>query len=101
MKTRMRALLALVLVLATGGCTARERAHLDAFFEANSPFGDESEPAPQAPIPAQLNPKCRDVASDRSSDVLAEGYDADVARAVYDSVYADCLVWARRGSDLQ
>jgi hypothetical protein len=52
-------------------------------------------------MPAQLNPRCREVASDRSSDVLAQGYDGDVARAVYNSVYADCVAWAQRGSDVR
>ena len=96
----MRTLVALVLVFGLSACTDRERAHLDAFFEANSPFSDDP-PAPSAPIPAQLNPKCREVASNRSSDVRAQGFDGNVARTVYNSVYADCVAWAQRGSDLR
>ena len=96
----MRPLLALILVLGLSGCTDRERSHLDAFFDSDSPFPDDS-PAPSAPIPAQLNPKCREVASDRSADVQAQGFDGNVARTVYNSVYADCVAWAKRESELQ
>jgi hypothetical protein len=96
----MRALLALILVFGLSGCTDRERSHLDAFFGANSPFSDDP-PAPSAPIPAQLNPKCREVAFNRSSDVRSQGFDGNVARAVYNSVYSDCTAWAQRGSDLR
>jgi len=96
----MRALLALILVFGLSGCTDRERSHLDAFFGANSPFSDDP-PAPSAPIPAQLNPKCREVAFNRSSDVRSQGFNGNVARTVYDSVYADCVAWAKRDSDLR
>jgi len=90
----MRAVLALVLALGLSGCTDRERTHLDAFFGANSPFPDGP---PTAPIPAQSDPKCQEVAFDRSFDVRSQGFDGDVAREVYNSVYADCIAWARRG----
>lgn len=97
----MRALFALILVFGLGGCTDRERSHLDAFFDANSPFPDDSPPAPSAPLPAQLNPKCREVALNRSSDVRSQGFNGNVARTVYNSVYADCVAWAKRDSELQ
>jgi hypothetical protein len=96
----MRAILALLLALGVCGCTDRERAHLGAFLDA--PFADDAPDAvPHAPIPAQLDPKCREVAAGRSADVMAQGYDGDVARTVFDSVYADCVAWAQRGSDLR
>jgi len=95
----MRAVLALLLVLGVCGCTDRERAHLGAFLDA--PFSDDADVAPRAPDPAQLDPKCREVASERSADVLAQGYDGDVARAVSNSVYASCVAWARRGAGPQ
>ena len=95
----MRALLAFVLALGVGGCTDRERAHLGTFLDA--PFGEDADAAPPPPIPAQLDPKCREVASERSTDVAAEGFDGDVARKVFDSVYADCVAWEQRRSDVQ
>lgn len=97
----MRALLALIVLLGLSGCTDRERSHLDAFFDANSPFSEDDSPAPSAPIPAQLNPKCREVAYNRSSDVRSQGFDDVVARTVYNSVYADCVAWAERESKLR
>jgi hypothetical protein len=95
----MRAVLALLLALGVCGCTDRERAHLGSFLDA--PFTDDADAPPHAPIPAQLDPQCREVASDRSADVQAQGFGGDVASAVYNSVYADCAAWAKRGSDLQ
>ena len=94
----MRALLAFVLAIGVGGCTDRERAHLGAFLDA--PFGEDAGATPRQP-PAQLDPKCREVASERSTDVAAEGFDGDVARKVFDSVYADCVAWEQRRSDVQ
>jgi hypothetical protein len=87
------------MVLAAGGCTDVERSHVAQFADAL--FGDDEADVPHAPIPAQMNPKCRAVALERSSDVLAQGYDGAVARSVYNSVYADCVAWAQRGADVR
>ena len=97
----MRLILGLVLVLAVGGCTNAEWSHAIRFAHVDELFDDDDAPALSAPMPAQLNPKCREVASNRSADVLVQGYDGDVARAVFNSVYTDCFAWAQRGSNVQ
>ena len=96
----MRALLALILMLGVAGCTARERAHFDRFFDTDL-FDDGSDDTPLAPMPAQLNPRCHEVASERAHDIVAQGFDAGTAQAVFNSTYADCVAWAQRGSDVR
>jgi hypothetical protein len=96
----MRTLLVLVLALGVTGCTARERAHFDSFFDTDL-FSDDPDETPLAPMPAQLNPRCNEVASDRANDVVVQGFGADTARAVFNSTYADCVAWSRRGSDMR
>lgn len=89
----MRAVLALVTVLAAGGCSG---AGWSTFPDAL--FGDDSEvgSAPAQPL-AFSNTKCRELAFDRSLDVADQGFDESVRRAVFVSTYTDCVAWAARG----
>ncbi len=97
----MRALLALILVLGTAGCTDADWAHVanlespDAMFGGDSAVDDD-----RAPAAPHSNARCEEVATDRSADVAEQGFDSDIRRAVYDSTYADCVAWAARGTSV-
>jgi hypothetical protein len=45
---------------------------------------------------ASLRAKCAAVARERSGDAAAQGFDEDVAAAVFASTYADCIHWGAR-----
>jgi len=92
----MRAVLALVCVLAAGGCSA---AGLHTFANnVDVLFGGDSEESAPPPIPSDT--KCRDLALDRSSDVADQGFDDNVRREVFATTYSDCVAWAARGTTL-
>jgi hypothetical protein len=89
----MRAVLALVMVVAAGGCSGVGwRAFPDALF------GDDSEVGSASGQPLVFsNNKCRELAFDRSLDVADQGFDESVRRAVFVGTYTDCVNWAARG----
>jgi hypothetical protein len=96
---KMRAVLALVMILAAGGCSDAGWRTVAGHVDPDALFGgDPDENAvPSLPAP-HSNAKCRDLAFDRSSDVADQGFDEQVRQAVYASTYADCVAWAARGS---
>ncbi|MGZ5938945.1 MAG: hypothetical protein ACXWLD_02845 [Rhizomicrobium sp.] len=97
----MRALLALILVLGTAGCTDADWTHVANFVTPDAMFGGDSAlDDDRAPAVSHSNARCEDVASDRSADVAQQGFDSDIRRAVYDSTYADCVAWAARGTSV-
>jgi hypothetical protein len=95
----MRAILALVILLAAGGCSNSDWQALainpDAFFGEDS----DASSAPAQPLDLS-NTTCRDVAFDRTADVADQGFDESVRRAVFAGTYADCVAWAARSSTL-
>jgi hypothetical protein len=93
----MRATLALVLLLAAGGCSSSEWQALATNTDAV--FGGDSDAISTPTEPIDLSDtKCRDVAFDRSADVADQGFDESVRRAVFAGTYADCVAWAARSS---
>lgn len=96
---KMRTVMALVMVLAAGGCADADWHAFAGHVDPDALFGtDPDENAvPAMPAP-QSNVKCRDLAFDRSSDAADQGFDDEVRHAVYVSTYADCVAWATRGS---
>ena len=93
----MRAALAFVLVLAAGGCSGTDWHH----FNPDDLFGGDSDENPPPAQPFALSdPKCRELAFDRSSDVADQGFDEGVRDAVFTTTYADCVAWAARGTTM-
>ena len=97
----MRALLALILVLGTAGCTDADWTHVATFVTPDAMFGgDSAADDDRAPVALHSNARCEEVATDRSADVGEQGFDSDIRRTVYDSAYADCVAWATRGTSV-
>jgi hypothetical protein len=91
----MRAASALVFVLVLGGCSHASWHH----FNPDAFFGGDPDEDP-TPIQALVlsDPRCRELALDRSSDVADQGFDESVRDEVIARTYADCLAWAARGT---
>ena len=100
----MRVLLILASVLLLAGCTDSDWAHVMSGVGVGSDkppaYPDSAAAANYAayagghgsvPTPEQ---KCARVAKERSDDVTAQGFEAEVQQQVYDSTYADCIAWA-------
>jgi hypothetical protein len=89
----MRAALALVFVLVLGGCSHAGWRH----FNPDAFFGGDEDSTPTQPL-VLSDPKCRELALDRSSDVADQGFDESVRDEVIARTYADCVAWAARGT---
>lgn len=93
----MRAILALTMLLAAGGCSSSDWQALA--INPDEFFGGDSDAVSAQPLDLS-NTTCRDVAFDRSADVADQGFDESVRRAVFAGTYADCVAWASRSSTL-
>jgi hypothetical protein len=100
----MRALLTVVLVFGVAGCTDADWANVASFagstWDSSTTAHTDlpaSTPSSSSPSSGNADPGCRLVASNRSSDVATQGFDADTQAAVYSRTYADCMAWAKRG----
>ena len=107
----MRRLVLLASFLLLAGCTDGDWTQVMTGIGVGSdkplayPAADAPNAAAAANYSAYLNSagsvltpeqKCARVAKERTDDVQNQGFDETVQRSVYDSAYADCMLWSKR-----